>query len=138
VAEEVYGEGEMSAGRRGVLRDLARHGPQSVPQLARRRPVSRQLIQSLVNPLARDGWVELVPNPAHRRSPLVRLTAAGESRVAEMALREGELLARLETGVSEREVARAAQVLRAVRASFESPGWRELLDSARPRRRQTP
>ena len=50
-AGEVHGQGEPTAGRRGVLRDLSRLGPQTVPQMARRRPVSRQHIQLLVNGL---------------------------------------------------------------------------------------
>jgi hypothetical protein len=42
----------MTAGKRGVLKGLDRLGPQTVPQMARARPVSRQHIQTLVNRLA--------------------------------------------------------------------------------------
>src|SRR5262249_26714267 len=64
VAETVHGQGETSAGRRGILLDLARHGAHTVPQLARARPVSRQHIQTLVNALRTDRYVELIDNPA--------------------------------------------------------------------------
>ena len=68
VADEAYHQGELSAGRRGVLRGLDRHGPQTVPQMARARPVSRQYIQTLVDVLAKEGYVGLIANPAHKRS----------------------------------------------------------------------
>src|SRR5215813_8522065 len=45
LAARLHGQGEMTAARRGILRGLERLGPQSVPQLARARPVSRQHIQ---------------------------------------------------------------------------------------------
>jgi len=57
----------LSAARRGVLRSLARLGPQTVPQMAGARPVSRQHIQTIVNALAADGLVETIDNPAHKR-----------------------------------------------------------------------
>ena len=76
-AESLHRQGEITAGRRGVLESLHREGPRTVPQLARARPVSRQHIQKLVDPLAAEGLVELVDNPRHKRSKLVRLTAAG-------------------------------------------------------------
>jgi len=137
VAEEVHGQGEASAGRRGVLRSLARGGPQTVPQLARARPVSRQHIQSLVNALAADGLVELVANPAHKRSPLVRLTAAGARRIEAMAARERTLLGVLRIGVTQAELRSAAETLRRVRGAFAGRAWRESLAPAagRPRAR---
>jgi DNA-binding MarR family transcriptional regulator len=123
VAEQVHGQGEVSAGRRGVLRSLAREGPRSVPQLARSRPVSRQLVQTLVNGLLEEGYVEKRPNPAHRRSPLLRLTPAGRRFVAAMERRERELLSGLRLEASREELEAAASTLRRVRAFFEGERW---------------
>lgn len=131
VAEQVHAQGELSGGRRGILKDLARLGPQTVPQLARKRPVSRQHIQSLVNPLLDEGYLERVGNPAHRRSPLLKLTPRGESLVEEMDRRESRLLPDLELTVSERELRRAADALRAVREAFESDAWIQRLERFR-------
>jgi len=55
VATRVHGLDASSAGRRGILRSLDSMGPQSVPQMARARPVSRQHIQVLVNGLLEDS-----------------------------------------------------------------------------------
>jgi len=64
-----------------VLNILAQAGPQTVPQIARARTTSRQNIQIMVNRLEREGFVESVPNPAHRRSLLVALTERGRERL---------------------------------------------------------
>ena len=57
-------------------------GPFTVPQIARRLGVSRQHILRLTNDLATEDLVELVPNPDHKTSPLVTLTAAGRDTLA--------------------------------------------------------
>ena len=131
VAAEVHGEGELTAGRRGILRDLDRRGAQTVPQMARRRPVSRQHVQMLVNGLREDGLVEKTDNPAHRRSHLLRLTPRGRAAVDAMRRREARLLAAAPVEWSERDLARAARVLRGLREFLESPAWTRLVEGRR-------
>jgi DNA-binding MarR family transcriptional regulator len=130
-AEALHGQGETSAGRRGVLIDLARRGAMTVPALARLRPVSRQHIQALVNPMLDEGLVELVDNPAHRRSRLVRVTGRGRRLIESMLAREHRLLDRLPVDASDAELRRAAAVLRGVRVALE----REAARAHRGRRR---
>jgi DNA-binding MarR family transcriptional regulator len=67
------GEGYWS-----VLRLLKVNGAQTVPQIARYRYVPRQSVQKLANEMLADGVIELVNNPAHKRSKLLRLTPKGE------------------------------------------------------------
>jgi DNA-binding MarR family transcriptional regulator len=128
VASELYGQGELSGGRRNLLRELEQAGPQTVPQMARARSVTRQHVQALVNPLAEQGYVEFVDNPAHKRSRLVRLTVAGGRYVAEMKRREAELLSQLETGVAARDTRAAAAVVRAVREAMTGQAWARLVE----------
>jgi DNA-binding MarR family transcriptional regulator len=118
--EELHGGEAPSRGRRALLRDLGRLGPQTVPQLARRRSVTRQHVQALVNPLAKAGFVELLANPAHRRSRLVGLTGRGRELVAGMDRRESEAFSALEVAAPGEELRRAADVLRSLRESLES------------------
>ena len=122
-AEEVHQEGDGSAARRGVMRSLARLGPRTVPQLAAERPVSRQHIQVIVNALEADGLVELIENPAHRRSSLVRLTRRGEKRLSEMAERERAMLGEVKWAATRTEIRAAAATLRVLK---------EQLGGARP------
>lgn len=127
ISEQVQGQGELSSGRWGVLRDLARAGPQTVPQMARSRPVSRQYIQTLVDGLAEQGLVECLPNPAHTRSPLVRLTTKGKTLLEDMNQRAAKVFKRLPTTIPEAELRRTALALRAVRELFEGKQWEQAL-----------
>ena len=76
-ATDVHRAVHLTAAQRGVLESLVPHGEQTVPQLARMRPVSRQHIQGIVDSLAESGLVAPVPNPVHKRSSLIRLTSKG-------------------------------------------------------------
>lgn len=127
VAEDVHHRGEMSGGYRGILRILKAEGPLTVPQMARKRAVSRQHIQMLVNRLATDNFVQTISNPANKRSPLVALTARGGQFVEEMDQREAKLLLKSELGLSEQQIREAAHSLKIIREFFESEAWRRTL-----------
>lgn len=129
VTEELHGQGEPSAGRRGVLLDLEANGLQTVPDMARKRPVSRQYIQSLCNGLADDGYVEFRDNPAHKRSRLVAITDAGRALLEDMRAREAALFGAVQLDATPEEMERAAAVLRRVRRAFEGRAWRELVEA---------
>lgn len=113
-AEHLHRTEPMTAGGRAVLELLHRSGSASVPDIARRRHVSRQHIQLLVNALLSAGLVTAQDNPAHRRSPLIALTADGEATIRRMLTREQHLFQRLRLPVSDRELTQAAATLAAV------------------------
>lgn len=117
----LHGGDDSVASRRGVLRNLAANGPLTVPQIASLRPVSRQFVQRVVNALEADGLVERRTNPAHRRSPLVMLTAAGGAVLEGYSAREVPLLDAARRAVrSDEEVAVAVSVLRDVRQHLDA------------------
>jgi len=126
VAEKIHIMGAMSGGFRGVLLQLDGSAPQTVPQMARARPVSRQRMQVLVNRLADRGLVELIDNPAHKRSRLVRLTQEGEEFVTALRRREEQLLAELPIDVTENDLRTATEVLKKLRGSLESTQWKRI------------
>ena len=115
VVERMHQRPELTSACRGVLRDLAQLGPRTVPHLARRRECSRQHVQVLVNRLVADGMAVLLPNPDHRRSPLVSLTEAGGEALAAMWRREAELIDELPITSAVEDLQRAAEVLRELR-----------------------
>lgn len=119
VAAQLRGHGELSAGRRGVLRSITRLGPQSVPQLARARPVSRQHMRMLVNSLLKDGLVAAEHNPAHRRSSLIRITPKGSRELAAMKQREKALFSGMRHAVTQEDLLRSAETIRSVRQFLE-------------------
>lgn len=90
--EQVSG---LSVGVRNVLDQLRRDGERTVPQLARAQDLSRQYTQRMVDQAAADSLVELIENPAHRRSRLVRLTPAGKKAITAVIERELSLLERV-------------------------------------------
>jgi DNA-binding MarR family transcriptional regulator len=90
--EQVSG---LSVGVRNVLDQLRRDGDRTVPQLARAQELSRQYTQRMVDRARADGHVELVDNPAHLRSRLVRLTGRGRDAIDGVLGRELSLLERV-------------------------------------------
>lgn len=107
-------EGAVSAGGGGswgLMRSLVDGGPQTVPEIARARPVSRQHIQKLADELAGEGLVEFVDNPAHKRSKLLRLTAAGRARYKVTSARIQEIAENLGRDLDAEAVAAAADLL---------------------------
>lgn len=96
----------------GMLRSLKLEGPQTVPQIARSRPVSRQHIQKLANEMIADGVIQPINNPAHQRSKLLRITDKGEAvfqEINEQISREAEVLAQ---GMALEELQASVRVLR--------------------------
>jgi DNA-binding MarR family transcriptional regulator len=105
----------LGASHRAVLVSLYRGGDQTVPALARARPVSRQHIQILVNALLEQLLVEAIANPAHKSSPLIRLTRAGRARFEAMRAKERALLESMRLPATSAEMTATADTLRRLR-----------------------
>jgi len=114
-AEELHSEEEVSLGMRAVLEFLLRNGPATVPEIARRRYVTRQHIQTLANAVVERGLATLEPNPAHRRSSLVTLAPAGRELIERMRRRELRLYEGTDFGVPGKALEQAARTLARVR-----------------------
>ncbi len=119
VADRLHAGGTVSTPGRAVLEYLRNNGPSTVPAIARSRYVTRQHVQAIVDTLAGNHLVEAIPNPAHRTSPLISLTADGRDAFAAMQHREQRLLQALEVQIDEGTVAEATQVLAAIRSSID-------------------
>lgn len=88
----------ITAAMRAVIERATEGEPETVPQIARAKTVSRQHIQTVADALAAKGLIAFADNPAHRRSPFVLPTAAGREAYAEMRRREAAILRRLAPG----------------------------------------
>jgi len=117
--EELHGHSELSRACRGILQDLYRLGPRTVPQLTRGRPVSRQNVLMLVNRLITEGLAESMRNPEHKRSYLVRLTPRGKTLLEEMWSQERALLNDLDYDLSREDLQLAANVLHRLREALD-------------------
>lgn len=119
---------DISVGMRAVLESVIDGGPQTVPHMAKIRPVTRQHIQTLVNELLDGGYVEYIDNPAHKRSKLVAPTKRGMRVFEKMRTLETEAFSRAKIDISPEELDAARKVLSALVASFESKEWLSVID----------
>lgn len=110
--DRVTARAGQSTPRFSVLREIAVKGPMSVADIARVRRAARQGVQRLAQELAADGLVEFVRNPRHRRSPLVRLTPAGDRVIRELLAEQDATARRIAPKMELRELRNAIALLR--------------------------
>ena len=116
MGEEIHAGSSITMGMRAVLEYLDRNGDATVHQMARARRVSRQRIQTLVNPLVEMGLVKSIRNPASKRSPLIAISRAGEKAILEMRRREGR---QMHHDLGDDNVLQAARTLAELRGALE-------------------
>ena len=101
--EEVHGRQGITVGMRAVLEFIDREGLRTVPQIARARNVTRQHIQTLVNQLLDQNWLEYRKNPDHKSSSLIGLTSKGKNKINAMKKVEHALYQRIDWGLTPAE-----------------------------------
>ncbi|WP_449341690.1 MarR family winged helix-turn-helix transcriptional regulator, partial [Streptomyces canarius] len=106
-------------GVRAVLDLLRQHGPMTVPQLGRAQTLSRQFVQRMVNDAAAQHLVEIIPNPAHQRSSLIRLTADGMAAITAVRAREHAALRQVGGNLTGADVDACVHVLTRMLALFD-------------------
>ncbi len=126
---------ELSDPKWNVITILEHIGHQTVPQIARSQRISRQGIQNTVNLLFQEGHVEFIENPAHKKSPLVRLTPKGKSLAYEMSLREKEIISKINFNIEPEDMRKAAKVMQLLKIFFESKQWKEVLEKSKSKPR---
>ncbi|MCO1660015.1 MarR family winged helix-turn-helix transcriptional regulator [Pseudonocardia humida] len=109
----------VSVGVRAVLDLLSRNGPMTVPQMGRAQSLSRQFVQRMVNEAVAAGQVEMVDNPAHRRSRLASLTEAGRATIDAVTSREHDLLRKVGGDLTAAEVRACVRVLGQMLAALD-------------------
>ena len=126
-SDELHEDIGVTTSQRAVLEFLSLHQPQTVPQMAREKTVSRQHIQMIVNKLLERGWVECIANPAHTRSSLLRMTSTGTQLFVVIRRRETKLLAVLEKQLARKKLLITAQTLQFIDEYLQSKQWRDSL-----------
>lgn len=86
--------------------------PKTVAQIARDYELTRQGILWVVQSMVKDGLVELVTNPDHRRAKLVRFTETGRELYEEIARRQQSWSNDLGAQLDPQLVAAAAECVR--------------------------
>ena len=90
-------------------------GPDTVSRIARDMGLTRQSVQRVVNEMVKDGMLAFEENPNHKRSKLVRMTAAGEKVFAAALEIQVPWVRELSKGISKKRLTEARQVLEHIR-----------------------
>ena len=117
----------IAISKRAVLEDLLVNGPQTIPQMARKRPVSRQHILKLVQPLKGEGDVEFAENPEHKRSFLVVVTEQGSKKMQAMLKTEDVVLEKLAESLRMKDLETTIATLSAIKKILESEKIEDII-----------
>ena len=88
--------------------------PRTVPQIARRMGLARQSVQRVANALVEEELVALLPNPDHKRSPLLSLTERGHEVIEGIDKEQIRWSNRVATGLELHDLEVTVQTLRKV------------------------
>ncbi|GJL95891.1 MAG: hypothetical protein DHS20C05_22960 [Hyphococcus sp.] len=111
---------DVNASMRAILEFLAEHGPQTTPEIAKAKSVTRQHIQTIVDQLLDGGFAEQRENPAHKRSHLIALTGKGRHIFSTIYQREDIALSKIgnavkRAGSTQADISAATATIRALR-----------------------
>ncbi|MFI9170461.1 MarR family winged helix-turn-helix transcriptional regulator [Streptomyces lincolnensis] len=107
------------SGSGAVLTLLERHGDMRMSKLAELLAVDMSVTSRHVAHVAERGWIQRSPDPADKRSRILRLTPAGRAQLEELSRRTGRLLAERLGDWSDEEVAQLTALMARLRASFD-------------------
>ncbi|MET7575146.1 MarR family transcriptional regulator [Streptomyces sp. NPDC005492] len=110
---------DCPGGSVAVLTLLGRHGDMRMSRLAELLSVDMSVTSRHVAHAADRGWITRSPDPADKRSRILRLTPSGWAQVDELSRRTAELLADRLSDWSEEEVGQLIRLMARLRASFD-------------------
>ncbi|MFD5035210.1 MarR family winged helix-turn-helix transcriptional regulator [Streptomyces sp. NPDC058220] len=130
---------ECPAGSAAVLTLLERHGEMRMSRLAELLAVDMSVTSRHVAHTAERGWIERSPDPADKRSRILRLTPTGQDLLDELVRRTTEMFARTLDDWTDDEVGQLSTMLERLRGSFgDCRDWRyEDSYSRTPMRQET-
>jgi len=113
VASESLEEFGITAADRAVMEFLYPNEALSVPAIAERYDVSRQHVQVTVNALMQEKLLKKEPNPRHKRSDLISLSAAGKKLFRRIRKQDAVLVENLFADIPERQLSATLKTLQA-------------------------
>lgn len=110
---------DCPSGSAAVLTLLGRYGDMRMSKLAELLAVDMSVTSRHVAHVAERGWIERSPDPADKRSRIVRLTPEGHRKLDAMSEATTRLLAERLGDWSDEEVAQLTRLMQRLRASFD-------------------
>jgi len=111
--DELVSDLGLTSSRWQVLGVLP-EGPATVAEIARKMGLSRQNVQRISNRLVKDGFIEKLENPAHRRAKLYILTKYGIEVMNEVAKRQINWANKITEGIDPLELTAAVALIQTV------------------------
>jgi DNA-binding MarR family transcriptional regulator len=109
---------DCHSGSAAVLTALGRHGDMHMSRLAELLVLDLSVTSRHVAHLVERGWIERSPDPADKRSRILRVTPAGHARLDELFRQTTHLLAERLDHWSEEEIGQLTQLMARLRDSF--------------------
>ncbi|GAA5049034.1 MarR family winged helix-turn-helix transcriptional regulator [Streptomyces similanensis] len=109
---------DCPAGSAAALTLLGRHGDMRMSRLAELLAVDMSVTSRHVAHVAARGWIERLPDPADRRSRILRLTPAGVDQLDELSRRTTHLFAERLSDWTDDEVGQLIRLMGRLRDSF--------------------
>ncbi|NEA47172.1 MarR family transcriptional regulator [Streptomyces sp. SID10815] len=109
---------DCPAGSAAVLTLLGRHGDMRMSRLAELLAVDMSVTSRHVAHVAARGWIDRLPDPADRRSRILRLTPAGVDQLDELSRRTTHLFAERLSDWTDDEVGQLIRLMGRLRDSF--------------------
>ncbi|MGC0330952.1 DNA-binding MarR family transcriptional regulator [Streptomyces sp. SAI-170] len=109
---------DCPAGSAAVLTLLDRNGDIRMSRLAELLSVDMSVTSRHVAHVAARGWIERSPDPADKRSRILRLTPTGRARLDELSRRTTHLLATRLGDWTDDEVGQLIRLMTRLRDSF--------------------
>ncbi|TPQ18853.1 MarR family winged helix-turn-helix transcriptional regulator [Streptomyces sporangiiformans] len=110
---------ECPGGSAAVLTLLERHGEMRMSRLAELLAIDMSVTSRHVAQVAERGWIDRSPDPADKRSRILRLTPSGRDMLAEISERYTHALAHYLEDWSDDEVDQLNSLLGRLRTSFD-------------------
>ncbi|MER5184859.1 MarR family transcriptional regulator [Streptomyces sp. NPDC002896] len=109
---------DCPGGSAAVLLILDREGEMRMSRLAELLAIDMSVTSRHVAHVADRGWIDRSPDPADKRSRILRLTPAGRDKLAELNERSVEMFAHYLADWSDEEVDQLNALLARLRDSF--------------------
>lgn len=109
---------DCPGGSATVLTLLGRYGDMRMSRLAELLAVDMSVTSRHVAHVAGRGWIERLPDPADKRSRILRLTPSGHDQIGELSRRTTELLTHRLADWSDEEVGQLVRLMGRLRESF--------------------
>ncbi|MEV5433506.1 MarR family transcriptional regulator [Streptomyces sp. NPDC052701] len=126
---------DCPSGSATVLALVDRHGDIRMSKLAELLAVDMSVTSRHVAHLAERGWIERSPDPADKRSRILRLTPAGRAQLDELSRRTTQVLTERLSDWSDEDVGQLTRLMARLR---ESIGDRRSAHRAGPPPRPAP